>query len=99
MEPMYNFQIDEDSQECSKQIAIALRYDPERDFVPFVIAKGKCELARRIIDKAKGGVPIVKSQELANELFKLEILDMIPNKLYIAVAEILAFVQLGLTDK
>ncbi|HPC25117.1 MAG TPA: EscU/YscU/HrcU family type III secretion system export apparatus switch protein [Fervidobacterium sp.] len=39
---------------------------------------------------------MVKSPELANELFKLELLEMIPNKLYVAVAEVLAFIQLGL---
>jgi FlhB-like protein len=94
MELTYDMQ---SAQDCTKKVAIALKYNPERDFVPFVVAKGKCELANRIIEKAKdSNVPIVKSPELANELFKLDLLEMIPNKLYVAVAEVLAFIQLGL---
>ncbi|WP_372590373.1 hypothetical protein QO062_00165 [Fervidobacterium pennivorans subsp. carthaginiensis] len=41
-------------------------------------------------------MPIVKSEELVKELFKLDLLEPIPTKLYVAVAEVLAFIQLGL---
>ncbi|MGQ9855766.1 MAG: EscU/YscU/HrcU family type III secretion system export apparatus switch protein [Fervidobacterium sp.] len=84
-------------QECTKKLAVALRYQPGKDYVPFVVAKGKCHLAELIIKKAEeSNVPVVKSEELVKELFKLEVLEPIPTKLYVAVAEVLAFIQLGL---
>lgn len=81
--------------ECTEKLAVALKYDIEKDFAPFVVAKGRCQLAELIIKKAQeSNVPIIKSPELVEELFKLDILEMIPSKLYVAVAEVLAFVQL-----
>ncbi|AEH50759.1 EscU/YscU/HrcU family type III secretion system export apparatus switch protein [Pseudothermotoga thermarum] len=78
----------------SHKLAVALGYDPERFEAPFVIAKGKGELAQKIIEEAeKNGIPIVSSPELVGKLYKLEILEQIPDDLYFAVAEILAFVQ------
>ncbi|AFG36080.1 uncharacterized protein, cytoplasmic domain of flagellar protein FhlB like protein [Fervidobacterium pennivorans DSM 9078] len=95
MERMYDKgRYDED---CTRKLAVALRYKPEEDYVPFVVAKGKCHLAEMIIKKAtENNVPIVKSEELVKELFKLDLLEPIPTKLYVAVAEVLAFIQLGL---
>lgn len=79
--------------ECTEKLAVALKYELGKDFAPFVVAKGKCHLAEMIIKKAQeSNVPIVKSPELVNELFKLDVLEMIPSKLYLAVAEILVFV-------
>ncbi|MBT1247936.1 flagellar biosynthesis protein FlhB [Thermosipho sp. 1223] len=77
-----------------KKIAVALKYNPDTDYIPFVIAKGKEEVAQRIIDIAeKSGVAIVKSPKLVSELYKLEVLQEIPEKLYVAVAEIIAFIE------
>ncbi|MFN4190732.1 MAG: EscU/YscU/HrcU family type III secretion system export apparatus switch protein [Pseudothermotoga sp.] len=76
------------------RLAVALGYDPEKFNAPFVIAKGKGELAEKIIDEAeKSGVPIVSSPELVRKLYRLQILEEIPDDLYIAVAQILVFVQ------
>lgn len=86
---------DENEKECTEKLAVALKYDVNKDFAPFVVAKGKCQLAEFIIKKAQeNNVPIVKSPDLVEELFKLDVLEMIPSKLYLAVAEVLAFVQL-----
>lgn len=77
-----------------EKLAVALKYDPEVDFVPFVIAKGKEEVAKKILEIAKNsGVPIVKSPDLVNELYKLKVLEEIPKKLYLAVAEIIVFLE------
>jgi len=79
--------------ECTEKLAVALKYELGKDFAPFVVAKGKCHLAEMIIRKAQeNNVPIVKSPDLVDELFKLDVLEMIPSKLYLAVAEILVFV-------
>ncbi|MGE0033598.1 MAG: EscU/YscU/HrcU family type III secretion system export apparatus switch protein, partial [Pseudothermotoga sp.] len=39
--------------DCTREIAVALGYDPERFDAPFVIAKGKGELARKILEEAR----------------------------------------------
>lgn len=76
------------------KLAVALGYDPERFNAPFVIAKGKGEIAERIIDEAeRSGVPIVSSPALVRKLYKLQLLEEIPDDLYVAVAQILVFIQ------
>jgi flagellar biosynthesis protein len=78
----------------TREIVVALGYDPERFDAPFVIAKGKGEMAKKILEEAKKhNVPIVRSPELVKKLYELEILQQIPEELFIAVAEILVFVQ------
>lgn len=95
MERMY--ESDRYDTDCTTKLAVALRYKPGEDYVPFVVAKGKCHLAEMIVKRAQeSNVPIVKSEELVRELFKLDVLEPIPSKLYVAVAEVLAFIQLGL---
>ncbi|MFW6223615.1 MAG: EscU/YscU/HrcU family type III secretion system export apparatus switch protein [Spirochaetota bacterium] len=72
--------------------AIALRYD-ETLPAPLVIAKGRAHVAERIRRVAEeAGVQIVADPVLADSLVFLDIGDLIPEDLYGAVAEILAFV-------
>jgi flagellar biosynthetic protein FlhB len=76
-------------------IAIALRYDPsEGDKAPIILAKGKGEVAERIVEVATvHGVPIVRREELARALYPVvEVGEEIPPKFYRAVAEVIAFV-------
>lgn len=76
------------------RLAVALGYDPEKFNAPFVIAKGKGEIAEKIIEEAeKSGIPIISSPELVRRLYKLELIQEIPDDLYVAVAQILVFVQ------
>ena len=74
--------------------ACALRYDPEKDFAPVLVAKGVDRVALRIIDIAReNDVPIVRNPKLAREIYyTTELGDVIPEKLYKAVAEVLAYV-------
>ena len=73
--------------------AAALRYDVERDQVPRVVAKGRNKVAEKIIDAAqKNGVTIHEDPDLVELLTKLDIGDLIPAKLYVAVAEVMAYV-------
>lgn len=72
--------------------AIALSYK-EGYNVPKVIAKGKGEIAQRIVEVGKKrNVEIYKDKELAEELIKLDLHDEIPPQLYEAVAKIIFFV-------
>lgn len=75
-------------------IAVALRYDFEKDSAPIVIAKGKRLLAEKIREAARQfNVPIIENKPLARSLYDLADVGMtIPANLYRAVAEILAFV-------
>ena len=71
-------------------IAVALHYDG--DTAPQITAKGSGELAEQIIAIAKKhNVPLQENNELVQLLSHLELGDKIPQELYLAVAEIIAF--------
>ncbi len=77
-------------------IAIALRYDPSLgDRAPVVLAKGKGQVAEKIVEIARlHKVPIVRKEELARAMYGVvEVGEEIPPKFYRAVAEILAFIM------
>jgi len=73
--------------------AVALEYRPETMSAPVVVAKGRNLLAERIKQIARWHeIPIIENPPLAQALFKAtEVGQAIPPKLYVAVAEILAF--------
>lgn len=74
--------------------AVALKYDNKRMGAPRVIAKGADFLAARIREVARGnGVEIVEDPPLARTLFFNVEVDMeVPENLYKAVAQVLAYV-------
>ncbi|WP_276352520.1 EscU/YscU/HrcU family type III secretion system export apparatus switch protein [Cohnella caldifontis] len=73
--------------------AVALKYDPERNSAPAVVAKGKGLLAEEILKKAQEhGVPVQEDASLVEVLSKLDLEQEIPPELYKLVAEILSFV-------
>lgn len=82
-----------DERDRIKRKAVALKYNTESDAAPRVIAKGDRLLAERIIEIAKeNGVPIHEDPDLVSLLATLDIDREIPDALYRAVAEVLAFV-------
>ncbi|MBO9608764.1 MAG: EscU/YscU/HrcU family type III secretion system export apparatus switch protein [Paenibacillaceae bacterium] len=73
--------------------AVALRYTPERNTAPVVIAKGKGIIADAIVKKAQEhGIPVQEDASLVEVLSKLDIDQEIPPELYNLVAEILSFI-------
>jgi flagellar biosynthesis protein len=73
--------------------AVALHYDGKN--APRVTAKGTGELAEKIIALAKEhDIPLQENAALAALLAKLELGDEIPEALYLAVAEVIAFAYL-----
>ncbi|HEX9023547.1 MAG TPA: flagellar biosynthesis protein FlhB [Geobacteraceae bacterium] len=80
--------------------AVALKYDRTRMGAPVVIAKGADYLAQKIKEIArKNNVMMVENRFLARELFaQVKEGQEIPETLYAAVAEILAYVY-GLKGK
>jgi flagellar biosynthesis protein FlhB len=74
--------------------SVAIRYEMEGMAAPRVLAKGKNYLARRIREIAmEHQVPIVENEALAQALYKsAEVGQEIPAHLYLAVAEVLAYI-------
>jgi flagellar biosynthetic protein FlhB len=74
--------------------AVALRYDQSKEAAPVLLAKGVDLLALRIREVAgESEVPIVSSPALARAIyFNTSIGDEIPAGLYIAVAQVLAYI-------
>lgn len=75
-------------------LAVALLYERKSMEAPQVVAKGKGVIARRIREVAvENDVPVMENRILARALFsQVEIGDEVPEDLYRAVAEVLAFV-------
>lgn len=73
-------------------LAVALRYDREREDAPVVIAKGADYLAEKIKEVAReNDIQIIENKPLARMLYhNVELMDQIPPQLYQMVAEILA---------
>ena len=76
------------------QIAVAIKYDSNKFLAPMVVAKGVGKTAERIRKVAReNSVPLVENKPLAQVLHKtVEIGQLVPEALYKAVAEILAYV-------
>jgi flagellar biosynthesis protein len=75
----------------ANQQAIALAYDAS-DYAPKVVAKGRGLIAEQIIAKAKeNGVFVHESKDLVALLMQVDLDDHIPPELYLAIAEILAW--------
>ncbi len=73
--------------------AVAMRYDKKKESAPRVIAVGRGNIARKIIDIAKShNIPLYRDADLLEVLSKIDIGKQIPVKLYRAIAEILVFV-------
>ncbi|MDR2780805.1 MAG: flagellar biosynthesis protein FlhB [Synergistaceae bacterium] len=75
-------------------IAVAVQYDQKSMSAPVVVAKGEDFVAQKIRDIAsEHGIPIVENKPLARALMaQVEVGETIPEELYRAVAEVLAFV-------
>lgn len=74
-------------------VAIALKYDPDHDNAPVVLAKGLDELALRIVKVGEeNNVYTIENKPLARAMYNSCELDRpIPSEFYTAVAEILVY--------
>ena len=74
--------------------SVALRYNPEKDAAPILLAKGHDQTALKIREIAKANdVEIVSAPPLARSVYHhSEIGQEIPSGLYMAVAQILAYI-------
>lgn len=80
-----------DPQNDAMRTAVALAYR-EADAAPRVVAKGRGLIAEEIIARAKeNGVYVHESPELVSLLLQIDLDQRIPPQLYVAVAELLAW--------
>ena len=72
--------------------ALAIQY--RKDFpAPIICAKGRGELARKLIGIAeKNGIQIMRDEKMTEGLFYLQPGELIPEEYYAAMAEMIAFV-------
>jgi flagellar biosynthesis protein len=76
---------------AARQEAVALHYAQEKG-APQVVAKGRGLLAEEIIERARAaGVYVHESPELVSLLMQVDLDERIPAELYLAVAELLAW--------
>lgn len=74
-----------------RAMAVALAYAPG-DAAPKVVAKGRGLIAEAIVARAKEhGVFVHESKELVALLSQVDLDDHIPPALYVAIAELLAW--------
>lgn len=71
--------------------AVAIRYEPDKDAAPLVLAKGLDAVALKIRTLAEDNdVPVIENKPLARALYeKAEVDAMIPHEFFRAVAEII----------
>ena len=74
--------------------AVALSYDPTSDAPPLLVAKGVDHMAARIKEEAaQHGVTLFEAPPLARALyFTTELEHPVPEELYFAVAQVIAYV-------
>jgi len=76
-----------------KLLAVALKYEMEKDRAPRVVAKGQGTIAGQILKVAQEqGITIREDAPLVEILSKIDIDALIPLEAYTAVAEILNYV-------
>jgi flagellar biosynthesis protein len=75
----------------ASQLAVALAYR-SGDSAPKVVAKGRGAIAETIIERAReAGVYVHESTELVSLLMQVDLDQRIPPQLYVAIAELLAW--------
>lgn len=73
----------------SKKKAAALKYDPEQDVAPVVLASGYGPIAEQIIDIAEQhGIPVYRDDSTSSMLCMLEVGANIPQELYQVIASV-----------
>lgn len=73
--------------------AVALKYNPNKDNAPIVVAAGNGHIAQQIIElAAKNKVPVYQDNGASALLSQLQVGSQIPPELYTIVAEIYSYI-------
>ncbi|MBV0934557.1 EscU/YscU/HrcU family type III secretion system export apparatus switch protein [Marinobacterium weihaiense] len=80
------------SDDRPERSAVALKYDKDKPGAPRVVAKGQGLIAEQILALAEEhDIHIHQSPELIEVLIRMELGEEIPEALYRAIAEVIAF--------
>ena len=75
-----------------KKKAVALKYDPEKNGAPVVVASGMGYMAEKITEAAmNAGIPGYEDDSLATLLSQIKLGSAIPEELYQAVVDIYVY--------
>ncbi|MCI9360240.1 MAG: type III secretion protein [Hungatella sp.] len=75
--------------ELMRQKAVALKYNPDKNGAPVIVASGMGYLAEKITETAlEAGVPVYEDDSLATLLTQLKLGAEIPTELYQAIVDI-----------
>ena len=75
-----------------KKKAVALKYDPEKNGAPVVVASGMGYMAEKITEAAmNAGIPVYEDDSLATLLSQIKLDSAIPEELYQAVVDIYVY--------
>jgi flagellar biosynthesis protein len=85
--------VDPPKVERGRRRAVALRYNASKEQAPRVVASGAGHIAGRILEVAREhGIAVHEDADLVQTLSALDLGMEIPEDVYRAVAEVLAFV-------
>lgn len=71
-----------------------MAYKAHVDLAPKVVASGRGEIARKIIEKAQAyDIPLFQNELLADSLLKLDINESVPPALYQALADVFVWLM------
>lgn len=74
-------------------LSVAIKYEQGKTDAPIVVAKGADNLAMKIREIARENrVPLVENVPVARALYKVDLGSVVPEQMFKAVAEILAYV-------
>ena len=83
-----------------KKKAVALKYDPEKNGAPVVVASGMGYMAEKITEAAmNAGIPVYEDDSLATLLSQIKLGSAIPEELYQAVVDIYVYFLNYVTDR
>ncbi len=79
-----------------QKAAVALKYNPDMNYAPVIVAAGLGHLAQKIVNIAdENGVPVYRDDSAAALLVMLNSGDRVPPQLYSVIAAIYAEVVLS----
>ncbi|MDR0804598.1 MAG: EscU/YscU/HrcU family type III secretion system export apparatus switch protein [Oscillospiraceae bacterium] len=79
--------------------AVALKYNPELNYAPVIVASGLGEIAKKIVSIAdEHGVPIYRDDSVTSMLVMLQSGSAVPPELYSIVASIYSEIVFNADD-
>ena len=86
--------MDKNTEDRLRQRAVALRYNPEEDIAPKILAKGAGIIAEKILESAvESEIYVHQDAALVEDLTKMDVGDSIPPELYDIIAQVLVFIS------